>query len=117
MNKFGHGGYASFAIGCFWFFLGPSSNVAAARYAPPAPKYEVRLQKSLWVAMRDGIRLATGLYWPKGLTRDLAAILRGCSGSTLEHRRRAANCTVGGRCALLRMKFAGICATGCYTPR
>ena len=22
MNKFGHGGYASFAIGCFWFFLG-----------------------------------------------------------------------------------------------
>ena len=75
MREYGRARYPSFVIACFWLFLCPSSNVAAARYPPPVPKYEVRLQKSLWVAMRDGTRLSTDLYIPKGLDRDLPTVL------------------------------------------
>jgi putative CocE/NonD family hydrolase len=39
-------------------------------FAPPAARYEVRVDKNVMVAMRDGIRLATDVYRPVGLDQD-----------------------------------------------
>ncbi len=41
----------------------------------PAPKYEVRLESSVMIPMRDGIHLSTDLYVPVGAGRKLGAIL------------------------------------------
>jgi len=41
----------------------------------PEPKYEIRLQKSVMVPMRDGVRLSTDLYFPEGAPRPLPVIL------------------------------------------
>ena len=40
--------------------LGP----LAAKAAAPQADYQVQLDKGVMVAMRDGVQLATDLYWP-----------------------------------------------------
>ncbi|MGD9344779.1 MAG: CocE/NonD family hydrolase [Candidatus Aminicenantes bacterium] len=39
------------------------------------PKFEIRLEKSVMVPMRDGVRLSTDFYFPKGSSKDLPVIL------------------------------------------
>ena len=41
----------------------------------PAPKYSVRLEKSVMVPMRDGVHLSTDLYFPEGAGDRLPVIL------------------------------------------
>ena len=41
----------------------------------PEPKYQVRLEKSVMVPMRDGVRLSTDLYFPAGAGEKLPVIL------------------------------------------
>jgi putative CocE/NonD family hydrolase len=41
----------------------------------PPGKYAVALEKSLWVPMRDGVRLSTDVYRPVGVADRLAVIL------------------------------------------
>src|SRR5262249_51079908 len=45
------------------------------RYARPAAKYEVTVQKDVMVPMRDGVRLATDIYMPTGAGLRLPVIL------------------------------------------
>lgn len=44
--------------------LPAAAQVRIAHFAAPAPKYEVRVQKSVRAAMRDGVLLSTDLYFP-----------------------------------------------------
>ncbi len=41
----------------------------------PEPQYEVRLEKSKLITMRDGIRLSTDLYFPEITDKELPVIL------------------------------------------
>jgi putative CocE/NonD family hydrolase len=41
----------------------------------PAPKYSVRLEKSVLVPMRDGVKLSADLYFPEGAAKKLPVIL------------------------------------------
>ncbi len=41
----------------------------------PAPKYEIRMEKSVMVPMRDGVHLSTDLYFPVGAGVKLPVIL------------------------------------------
>ena len=41
----------------------------------PGPKYSVRLEKSVMVPMRDGVKLSTDLYFPEGTAKKLPVIL------------------------------------------
>jgi putative CocE/NonD family hydrolase len=41
----------------------------------PAPKYKVRLARSVMVPMRDGVKLSTDLYFPEGAGEKLPVIL------------------------------------------
>ena len=41
----------------------------------PAPKYEARLEENVAVPMRDGVKLATDLYFPKGADEKAPVIL------------------------------------------
>lgn len=43
--------------------------------ARPEPHYAVRLEPSVMVPMRDGIRLSTDLYFPEGVRERLPAVL------------------------------------------
>ena len=47
----------------------------AGRLPPPPAKYEHTVEKNVMVRMRDGIRLATDLYRPTGLTGKLPVVL------------------------------------------
>jgi predicted acyl esterase len=44
-------------------------------YPRPAGAYEVDVERSTMVAMRDGVRLATDIYRPKGVSGALPTIL------------------------------------------
>lgn len=35
------------------------------RYSWPAPRYEVRVEQDVMVAMRDGVRLAPDMFFPQ----------------------------------------------------
>lgn len=53
-----------------------SARRAATALAPPPPKYEIRVEESKWVPMRDGTLLSTDLYFPVGAdTAKLPALL------------------------------------------
>jgi putative CocE/NonD family hydrolase len=56
---------------------GPDSEEVAssAPFAFPEPHYDVRLDASVMVAMRDGVHLATDLYFPIGAHEPLPVIL------------------------------------------
>lgn len=60
-------------------FVVGASTVSADPLPPPftlpAPKYAVRLERSVMVPMRDGIRLSTDLYFPQGAGDKLPVIL------------------------------------------
>ena len=51
------------------------SQAANTGYPIPQPKYEVSLEKSVMISMRDGIKLSTDLYFPQGLTGPLPTVL------------------------------------------
>ena len=48
--------------------VSPASQVVIQEGAvpPPDPKYEVRVERSVFVPMRDGVQLSTDLYFPIG---------------------------------------------------
>jgi hypothetical protein len=48
---------------------------AADRFARPDAKHTVRVKKSVFVPMRDGVRLSTDLYFPEGVEGPLAVVL------------------------------------------
>jgi hypothetical protein len=48
---------------------------AERRHDRPDPKYTVRLEPSVLVPMRDGVKLSTDLYFPEGVTEKLPVIL------------------------------------------
>lgn len=64
-------------LGFFLFVL--SLSVAAQaprqRFEKPTPKFKVRLEKSVLVPMRDGVKLSTDLYFPEGAGEKLPVIL------------------------------------------
>ncbi len=43
--------------------------------APPTPRHQARLERSVMVPMRDGVRLSTDLYHPVGATGKLPVVL------------------------------------------
>jgi putative CocE/NonD family hydrolase len=45
------------------------------RYPVPEEKYQIRVEKSVLVPMRDGIKLSTDLYFPQGVDGRLPVIL------------------------------------------
>jgi predicted acyl esterase len=49
---------------------------AGQRYALPTERYAVRVEVNVRVPMRDGVKLATDLYFPQGLEGRLPAIIR-----------------------------------------
>lgn len=52
-----------------------AAQVPVARFAAPAPKYEVRVERSVKVPMHDGVRLSTDLYFPVGAPDRLPVIM------------------------------------------
>lgn len=53
----------------------PATPDQSGPYPRPAAKYEVRVDKDVMVSMRDGVRLATDLYIPMGVSEKLPVIL------------------------------------------
>ncbi len=53
----------------------PQSAQPERRYSWPPPKYKVRIEQDAQVPMRDGVKLATDLYFPEGVTGKLPVIL------------------------------------------
>jgi uncharacterized protein len=52
-----------------------AAQAPGAPYPRPAGKYEVDIERSIMVAMRDGVKLATDVYRPKGVDGQLPTIL------------------------------------------
>ncbi len=52
-----------------------SGQTPEPRLPQPKPKYKVRLQKSVMVPMRDGVKLSTDLYFPEGAGDKLPVFL------------------------------------------
>ena len=52
-----------------------AAQAPGAPYPRPAGKYEVDIERSIMVAMRDGLKLATDVYRPKGVEGQLPTIL------------------------------------------
>ncbi len=70
------------ALALFAKSLGSVLGVASAAGQAPVehrgmlvPKYAVRLEKSIRVRMRDGVRLSTDLYFPAGVTGRMPVVL------------------------------------------
>jgi putative CocE/NonD family hydrolase len=56
--------------------FGPAAGQEGERPSPdPAPKYQVRVEQTVLVPMRDGVKLATDLYFPKGVEEKLPVIM------------------------------------------
>jgi putative CocE/NonD family hydrolase len=55
--------------------LAPVLVVSTLAAQIPTPKYEVRVEKSVMIPARDGVKLSTDLYWPVGLTGKLPIVL------------------------------------------
>lgn len=53
----------------------PALSHQERRYSWPAPKFEVRVEQDVMIAMRDGVKLATDLFFPVGLEGKLPVIL------------------------------------------
>ena len=62
-------------LGLLGFALGIEAAEPERRFAPPEAKHQVRLEKTVLVPMRDGVKLSTDLYFPQGLTGSLATVL------------------------------------------
>lgn len=68
----------------FWFIslvmpvMGQTASPSPTpprRYPRPAPKYKVRIEKSVMVPMSDGVKLSTDLYIPEGAGDKLPVIV------------------------------------------
>ena len=63
----------------FWGLLAAPTGLAQAqakpRFSIPGPTHAVRLEPSVMVPMRDGIKLSTDLYFPEGADGKLPVIL------------------------------------------
>lgn len=53
----------------------PAQPAAGAPYPRPKGAYEVDVERNVMIPMRDGVRLATDIYRPKGVTGALPTIL------------------------------------------
>ena len=53
----------------------PAQPAAGAPYPRPKGAYEVEVERNVMIPMRDGVRLATDIYRPKGLSGQLPTIL------------------------------------------
>lgn len=65
-------------IFCATGLMSATALAADAEQTPfvaPVPRYEVRLDRSFLVPMRDGTRLSTDLYIPEGVSGRLPTIL------------------------------------------
>jgi putative CocE/NonD family hydrolase len=51
------------------------SQQAEFSFDPPPSKYDIRSERNIMVAMRDGVKLATDLWFPVGVEEKLPAIL------------------------------------------
>src|SRR5262249_25265127 len=56
-------------------FMAPSWSQTPRQTSWPEPKYEVRVDESVMVPMRDGVRLSTDLYFPTSAGDKLPVIL------------------------------------------
>ena len=52
-----------------------ASDAAGSRYAWPEPRYKVRVEEGAKIPMRDGVRLATDLYFPVEAGNRIPVIL------------------------------------------
>jgi len=50
----------------FGFLVSLWAQTSERQFSMPSPKYEVRLEKSVMVPMRDGVQLSTDIYFPEG---------------------------------------------------
>lgn len=57
---------------------------ARARDKLPQAEYKVRAEKNVMVPMRDGIKLATDIYFPVGLEQAPVILIRTCYGKSLQ---------------------------------
>jgi len=67
--------YAAFATAITVLVALPHSAHPQRRPGVPAPQYEVRLEQSVLVHMRDGVRLSTDIYFPVGAEEPLPVVL------------------------------------------
>src|SRR6476620_2691712 len=59
----------------FGFLFAANGQEAEPRFPMPKAKYKVRVEKSVMIPMRDGVKLSTDLYFPKGAGEKLPVIL------------------------------------------
>jgi predicted acyl esterase len=52
-----------------------AARVAAAQDERPEPRFAIDVTRDVMVPMRDGVRLATDVYRPRGVTDRLPVIL------------------------------------------
>ncbi len=74
MNK-SSGRFLFLIIVMVLFVMSGKPEIDPLKYQPPSPKYDVRVERSVMVPMRDGVRLSTDLYFPVGGEEKLPAIL------------------------------------------
>ena len=55
--------------------MSPAFGSQAPSYSWPEPKFKVRIEKSVKIPMRDGVRLSTDLYFPLGEDGKVPVIL------------------------------------------
>ena len=64
-----------FAIDACALSIFASKHLFAEPIAPAAPKYSVRVERSVLAPMRDGVKLSTDLYFPEAAEEKLPVIL------------------------------------------
>ena len=57
------------------------------KYSPAPAKYRVRLERSVWVPLRDGVKLSTDLYFPEAAGDKLSVILIRTPYNKIRYRR------------------------------
>jgi uncharacterized protein len=62
-------------VSCHLMLLSSHAQENLQRISWPPPKYKVRIEKSIMVPMRDGIRLSTDVYLPEGVNEKLPVVL------------------------------------------
>jgi putative CocE/NonD family hydrolase len=62
-------------VGLVVFQLSAWAQDTVEHFGMPEPVYEIRLEPSVRVEMRDGVRLSTDLYFPKGAEGPLPTVL------------------------------------------
>ncbi len=76
---------SSFALASF------AAGAATGPIPPPKAKYEIRLERSVFVPMRDGLPLSTDLYFPVGAPEPLPVVLMRTPYNKKSHRREGSD--------------------------